>query len=113
MPKSPTASIKNILFGGGSDNSVYTGVTNSALIGGSGNTINSYIKNSVVLGGENINVTKSNTVYVPDIVIKKSSSIPTTSGDTVGDVGSITWDNDYMYIKTLSGWGRTVLSYNF
>ena len=63
-------SIKNVLFGGGSDNSVYTGVTNSALIGGSGNTINSYIKNSVVLGGESITATTSNTVYVPNLNIK-------------------------------------------
>jgi len=64
------STIKNVLFGGGSDNKVYTGVTNSALIGGSGNTINSYIKNSVVLGGESITATTSNTVYVPNLNIK-------------------------------------------
>ncbi len=107
------SSIKNVLFGGGSDNSVYSGVTNSALIGGSGNTINSYIKNSVVLGGEGITSNQSNTVYVPDLIIKKSASIPTTSGDTVGEVGSITWDQNYLYVKTLSGWGRTLLDYSF
>ena len=107
------SSIKNVLFGGGSDNSVYSGVTNSALIGGSGNTINSYTKNSVVLGGEGITSNQSNTVYVPDLVIKKSASIPTSSGSTFGEVGSITWDENYFYVKTLSGWGRTVLNYNF
>jgi hypothetical protein len=46
-------------------------------------------------------------------VIKKSASIPTSSGSTVGEVGSITWDENYFYVKTLSGWGRTVLNYNF
>jgi hypothetical protein len=66
--------IKNVLFGGGSDNSVYTGVTNSALIAGSGNTINSYIKNSVILGGQNITATTSNTVYVPSLNINNVGS---------------------------------------
>ena len=107
------SSIKNVLFGGGSNNIVYTGVTNSALIGGSGNTINSYLKNTVVLAGEAITATTSNTVYVPDLVIKKSASVPTTSGDTVGDIGSVTWDNTYLYVKTNNGWGRTLLDYGF
>lgn len=106
-------SIKNVLFGGGSNNVVYTGVTNSALIGGSGNTINSYLKNTVILAGEAITATTSNTVYVPDLVIKKSASVPTSSGDTVGDIGSVTWDNSYLYVKTNIGWGRTLLDYGF
>lgn len=107
------STIKNVLFGGGSDNKVYTGVTNSALIGGSGNTINTYIKNTVILGGELITGNTSNSVYVPDLIIKKSASIPTTSGDTIGEVGSVTWDNNYIYVKTVSGWGRTLLNYSW
>lgn len=107
------SSIKNILFGGGSDNSVLSGVTNSSLIGGSGNTINNNIKNAVILGGEGITANTNNTVYVPDLVIKKFTSTPTTSGDTIGEVGSVTWDNNYIYVKTISGWGRTLLDYSF
>jgi hypothetical protein len=107
------SSIKNILFGGGSDNSVLSGVTNSSLIGGSGNTINKNVKNVVVLGGSSITANTSNTVYVPDLVIKKSASVPTTSGDTIGEVGSITWDNNYIYVKTINGWGRTLLDYSW
>jgi hypothetical protein len=110
----PTFStIKNVLFGGGSDNSIYSGVTNSSLIGGSGNTINKNVKNVVVLGGGSITANTSNTVYVPDLVIKKSASVPTTSGDTIGEVGSITWDNNYIYVKTINGWGRTLLDYSW
>jgi hypothetical protein len=107
------SSIKNVLFGGGSDNSVYSGTTNSSLIGGSGNTITNNLKNVVVLGGEGITATTSNTVYVPDLIIKKSNSVPTTSGDTVGDIGSVTWDNNYLYVKTNNGWGRVNLDYSW
>ena len=43
----------------------------------------------------------------------KYSAIPTTSGDTVGGVGSVTWDNNYFYVKTNTGWGRVSLDYGF
>lgn len=38
---------------------------------------------------------------------------PTSSGDTSGVVGDLTWDNSYLYIKTNSGWGRINLDYSF
>jgi len=61
---------------------------------------------SVVLGGQNITGTTSDTVYVPDFVITKSASIPTDSSDTVGELGSITWDDNHFYWKTSTGWLR-------
>ena len=61
---------------------------------------------SVVLGGQNITGTTNDTVYVPDFVIIKSASIPTDSSDTVGELGSITWDDNYFYWKTSTGWLR-------
>lgn len=43
----------------------------------------------------------------------RTSFTPTSSGDTSGNVGDVSWDNDYVYVKTFSGWGRTQLSYSF
>ena len=34
---------------------------------------------------------------------------PTSSNDTYGNVGNITTDDDYLYIKTNNGWKRTSL----
>lgn len=36
-----------------------------------------------------------------------------SSGDTYGEIGMTTWDNNYIYIKTNTGWGRSALSYAF
>jgi hypothetical protein len=38
---------------------------------------------------------------------------PTSSGDTFGSIGQLTWDDDYLYVKTNNGWGRTILDYIF
>ena len=38
---------------------------------------------------------------------------PSGTTDTNGQVGNVAYDDDYIYIKTISGWGRTVLSYTF
>jgi hypothetical protein len=43
----------------------------------------------------------------------EKSYTPTSSSDTAGNIGSIAWDDDYMYIKTNTGWGRTTLDYGF
>lgn len=107
------STIWNNVIAAGSNHSIYTGVTGSFIGGGTGHTINPYVINSVVLGGVDITATISNTAYVPDLVIKKYSAIPTTSGDTVGEVGSVTWDNNYFYVKTNTGWGRVSLDYGF
>ena len=92
--------------------------------GGSGSTasgITSFIHSinsivigdrSVVLGGQNITGSTSDTVYVPYLNISYSGT-PSSSGDTLGTIGAVRWDNNYLYLKTLSGWGRTLLSYAF
>ena len=43
----------------------------------------------------------------------RNSYTPSSSGDTNGSVGDIAWDNNYLYIKTSTGWGRTSLDYAF
>lgn len=93
-------------------------VKQSAIIGGSGNTVNSFMSaiiggenntvsgsRSVVLGGTGINAINSDTTYVPNFVISTSYT-PTSSADTTGEPGSITWDNNYLYYKDNSGWKR-------
>lgn len=93
--------------------SIATLTINSVIVGGSYNYVVPGTESSVIIGGNNITASTDNTVYVPDLVVKKSASIPTSSGSTVGEVGSITWDENYFYVKTLSGWGRTLLDYSF
>ena len=38
---------------------------------------------------------------------------PSGTTDTNGNVGDVAWDDDYIYLKTFSGWGRTQLVYGF
>jgi len=83
------------------------------IIGSNDSNINSGVTNTVIIGGTGITATASNTTYVGDLVIKKSAVVPTTSASTVGETGSITWDNSYYYVKTATGWGRIALDYAF
>jgi hypothetical protein len=91
---------------GGLNHDIFSGATNSVILGGANNIINVKVINSVVLGGSNISASTSNTVYVGDFVIKKSAAVPSNSDDSIGEVGSITWDNNYIYWKTNTGWLR-------
>ena len=34
---------------------------------------------------------------------------PTSSNDDIGSSGDVVWDDNYLYIKTDNGWGRTEL----
>lgn len=43
----------------------------------------------------------------------RTSFTPSSSGDTSGNIGDIAWDDNYMYVKTNTGWGRSALSYGF
>jgi hypothetical protein len=43
----------------------------------------------------------------------RRSYTPSSSGDTNGEVGTITWDNNYIYVKTGGGWGRAQLDFAF
>jgi hypothetical protein len=45
--------------------------------------------------------------------VYKPSNIPSSSGDTIGNVGEFSWDNNYFYLKTNLGWGRVALDYLF
>jgi hypothetical protein len=56
--------------------------------------------------GNSITGTTNNTVYVPNFVIKKSAAVPTSSADSVGENGSVTWDNTYFYWKANGQWLR-------
>jgi hypothetical protein len=102
----------NVHIYGGSNNQIANGVVNVGLFMAK-NIYSSNGNNTVVLGVSNITANTANSVYVPDLIIKKSAPVPTTSGDTIGEVGSVTWDNNYIYIKTVSGWGRTLLDYSW
>jgi|LakMenEpi03Aug12_release.lakeMendotaPanAssembly.Ray.scaffolds.fasta_scaffold06451_12 hypothetical protein len=107
----------NLIQSGNTDNSTILGgkyntitgsgpsapVYDSAIIGGSGNTVSTF--RSVILGGTGITATLSNTVYVPNIVLAYSGT-PTSSLDTLGEPGSLLWDNSYFYYKDNTGWKR-------
>jgi hypothetical protein len=43
---------------------------------------------------------------VSNFVIKRVDAVPTSTSDTIGEDGSITWDNDYFYWKANSRWKR-------
>lgn len=40
----------------------------------------------------------------------RNSYTPSGTGDTNGNIGDISWDDNFVYIKTNSGWKRTALS---
>ena len=40
----------------------------------------------------------------------QQSYTPTSTSDPVGNIGNICWDENYIYVKTSSGWKRTALS---
>ena len=113
------------IFGG--ESNLITPITpsdhliNSTIIGGSGNTVsgfNSAIVSSegsiissnysVILGGTGITGTALNTAYVPNLVIYPTTTYTPsgTTDNTVGEVGSVTWDNNYFYYRDNIGWKR-------
>lgn len=80
------------------------------IAGGTVNTLNGSF--SAIIGGNGITGNANDTVYVPNLVFKPSV-VPTTSSDPAGEVGQITYDVNYVYLKTASGWGRILLDYLF
>lgn len=95
----------NIILNG-KNNIINTGSTFVNIIGGSDNTVGVNTTKSTVLNVGGLTAVTSNTVYVPDLVIKKSASVPTTSSDPVGENGSVTWDNNFFYWKANGQWLR-------
>ena len=94
---------------------------NSAIIGGSGNRVKGFnsaiissedsimLSNySVILGGVGITGTNVSTVYVPKLVLYSAYTYTPsgTTDNTVGEVGSVTWDNNYFYYRDNIGWKR-------
>ncbi len=75
----------------------------NSFVHGSGSTASG---TTTIVLGSNIVGNLSNTVYVNDLIVKKSMTIPTNSSDTIGEAGMITWDNTYIYWKTNTGWLR-------
>lgn len=65
---------------------------------------------STIVLGDNITGVANNTVYVPNFVLTPTITTPSGTTDTIGEVGQITYDASYLYLKTVSGWTRTTLS---
>jgi len=80
--------------------------TRPTIISSKNSIILSGISNSAIIGGEGVTARESNTAYVVNPVIKKTNTIPSATTDTIGEAGSITWDDEYFYWKTDSGWLR-------
>lgn len=93
-----------------------SGITQTLISGalsGSGYE-NSYFINPVGFGNAN----PSSTVDISGVTgynqfRMRTSYTPTSSGDTNGNIGNFTWDNNYLYLKTNTGWGRVNLDYAF
>ncbi len=96
---------------GGQNNTINYGSNYSVIIGGKDNNINN-LGNTILLGTSGLTNVQSATTYVNQLVIVQPYT-PTTSGDTYGVEGQITWDNNYEYIKTEFGWGRILFDYGF
>jgi hypothetical protein len=94
---------------------------NSTIIGGYGNIVKGFnsgivaskdstiLSNySVILGGSGITGTNVSTVYVPKLVLYSAYTYTPsgTTDNTVGEVGSVTWDNNYFYYRDNIGWKR-------
>lgn len=86
------------------------GGNNLAILGSKSSTINNSLNRSVIIGGQSITASKNDTVYVPDLTITKSHAIPVNNVDPIGETGGITWDTNYIYIKTAFGWKRSAIS---
>jgi hypothetical protein len=65
-------------------------------------------------GNINVNDTLSaTTLYVDNQFIINNTFTPSSSGDTSGIVGQITYDTNFLYVKTSLGWSRLGLDYGF
>lgn len=109
----------NTFLGFNSDCIAYPNLTNSTAVGANTQLQQS---NTVILGNSaDVGINTSTPTSKLDIVgtfgynqfRMRTSYQPSGTTDTNGNVGDVAYDNDYIYIKTISGWGRTVLSYTF
>ena len=51
-----------------------------------------------------------NGMYGYDQFRMRNSYTPSGTADTNGETGDMAWDDDYVYIKTSTGWKRAVLT---
>lgn len=79
---------------------------------------NKYSENMVVEATGHIGVGTTDPTSLVDIngatgygqLRIRTTYTPTSTSDTNGNVGDVTWDDNYMYIKTSAGWKRSALS---
>ena len=96
------------------------------------NILPGYNKSKLVLGIKDTPTSEQNIIYLFDgnVGISKSSptekldvdgrgkftqlnvstSTPSSTNDSSGSTGDISWDDNYVYIKTSTGWKRSVLT---
>lgn len=95
------------------DINFYTGNTQS-----SGTTIHSMTNRWIIKGGTGYLSNSSNPTSTMDISNTngysqfrlRTSYTPSSTSDTHGEVGDFSWDDNYFYIKTSTGWKRSALS---
>jgi hypothetical protein len=81
----------------------YNGTHASALGGGL------KILNGKVSGDSSINIDNEGYWIIdPGLILPEYT--PINSNDITGSIGLLTWDDDYLYIKTNNGWRRANLS---
>ena len=91
---------------GGSVNRIEGSSGLSAIVGGANNDLSG--TRSVILGGNTIVGTQDDTAYLPKLVVTETY-IPTGTTDTNGELGEISYDGEYIYVKTSSGWLKSNL----
>ncbi len=71
--------------------------------------VGDFINMSILLGiSSGSTLIQNNTTHVNQLVVVQSYT-PGSSGDAYGITGQITWDENYIYVKTNSGWARSQL----
>lgn len=98
-----------------------TGVGNFYKIGLNVNVSNGDVNYAALFNGGNVGIGTSTPTARLDVsgatgynqLRARTSYTPSSSGDTNGNIGDIAWDNNYIYVKTNTGWGRSTLDYSF
>jgi hypothetical protein len=86
------------------NNSTYTSIRMDGL---TGSILLSSTNGLKIEGNTGLNIENSTFGY--DQLILKNTYTPTSTSDSNGTKGNITWDDDYLYIKTSAGWKRSEL----
>jgi hypothetical protein len=84
----------------------------------SGNTIHPMSERWFIKGGTGYLSNTSNPTSILDIsgntgysqLRLRTSYTPASTSDTNGSIGDVSWDDNYLYIKTTGGWKRAALS---